>query len=405
MTDDAAAFSNFALACAGKRGYIPPGTYLCNAVVTFGSNCVIRGSGMGATILKQGAGLASTSAFIILGATNCTIENLTVDGNYANNTGFGNASIQTSSASTGSIIKNVEFVNWGFQALAVYFDGIVDGCLFKGGGTTAIRPAQYGIWCDTATARVNISNCIFENISTNAIIVGGVSTITGCIFKGHGSYSGTQSGAIYTDSNTITCTITGNVFLQDGGFGLGVENNYGHNTISGNFITSQTAGGVTLEGTGAACVTGNAITGCFDGVDVKANTSNFTVSGNQIYANTHAQINIEPGSSNNYVITGNMLNGALPITNSGAGTLKTITGNTGYNPAAATGVTVGPSPFTFTNTLGFPITVLVLNGSVSQVTVGGYTTGGGSNSQFTVPHGKAITVTYSVAPSMLYMGL
>lgn len=129
------------------------------------------------------------------------------------------------------------------------------------------------------------------------------------------------------------------------------------------------------------------------------------MSGNQIYANTHAQINIEAGSSNNYSITGNMLNGALPITNSGTGTLRNITGNVGFNPVGVSTITVGASPFTYTNNLGFPITVFVENGAVSQVTVAGYTTGGGSNSQFTVPHGAAITVTYSVAPVMLYAGI
>jgi len=72
------------------------------------------------------------------------------------------------------------------------------------------------------------------------------------------------------------------------------------------------------------------------------------------------------------------------------------------------GITVGASPFAFTNNIGTEIQVYVGGGTVSEIrninahTTSGVVLSGLTQGSFTLNAGDSLLVTYSVAPGMLY---
>jgi hypothetical protein len=119
-------------------------------------------------------------------------------------------------------------------------------------------------------------------------------------------------------------------------------------------------------------------------------------------------IGFDPGCTDIYASgndgVGMTTSGATIIDQSGAVT-KTIVNNLGYNPLPTTGITVGASPFTFTNTTGAAVVVSVGGGTVIGLSVNGLGVNPGTNLQLTVQAGGSMTVTYTAAPSMNYFGL
>ena len=405
VTDDTAALASFATAIAGKRGFINAGTYLTTSTLVFPSNCTVIGDGPGVATILQGASFPTTSPVIQLGTSNCQIRDITVDGNYPSNTSYAAASIYSPPSASNNSIRNVIFTRWNFIALSFQSNELIDGCTFTGNGTTTITPSQYGVWYDISTANVRISNCIFTNIATNSIIGGGNSTITGCSFSEHGTYTGIDSGAIYSSGNNKSMVIAGNTFTASGAKGVGIESTVGDMVITGNYITGQAAYGIICEGNGTTTISGNTITYCYSGINVQANVNNFSICGNTLYGSSNAQIEILAGTSNNYVITGNRLSGGVAtLLDGGSGTTKNITNNLGFNPMGPVAITVGASPYSFTNATGYPIIVYVYNGVVSSVTLHGITAGVSTNGVYPLPMGETISVAYTAAPSMFYEG-
>lgn len=84
VADDSTALQNALNAAAGKRLYIPGGTYKITAECTIPSNCSIVGDGQGATtLLFYNASNPVSSAFMLAARSksNITIENLTIKSN------------------------------------------------------------------------------------------------------------------------------------------------------------------------------------------------------------------------------------------------------------------------------------------------------------------------------------
>jgi hypothetical protein len=102
---------------------------------------------------------------------------------------------------------------------------------------------------------------------------------------------------------------------------------------------------------------------------------------------------------------GMVLSGATIIDQSGAIANKTIVNNPGYNPIPSAAIAVTASPFTYTNNTGAPVVVYVEGGTVSNVSVGGFTTAAATNTSATVPQGASAVVIYSAAPTMGALGL
>ena len=73
-------------------------------------------------------------------------------------------------------------------------------------------------------------------------------------------------------------------------------------------------------------------------------------------------------------------------------------------PVGATVITVGASPFTFTNPTSLPLSIEVNDGSVSSITVNSIQQSTTSNVIVVLPRGQSMTVTYTIAPTMFYGG-
>jgi hypothetical protein len=82
----------------------------------------------------------------------------------------------------------------------------------------------------------------------------------------------------------------------------------------------------------------------------------------------------------------------------------TIRDSYGYNPKGVLGPpTVPATTVAYTNAYGVDATVHITGGTVTVIAVGGVTTGLTSGS-FRVPSGSTITLTYSVAPTWVWIG-
>ncbi len=74
---------------------------------------------------------------------------------------------------------------------------------------------------------------------------------------------------------------------------------------------------------------------------------------------------------------------------------------TGRSPnEAPLAITVGASPFTFTNTNTFRVIVYVAGGTVSSITYNGTAVSASTGASFELDYNDALVVTYSAAPSM-----
>ena len=90
---------------------------------------------------------------------------------------------------------------------------------------------------------------------------------------------------------------------------------------------------------------------------------------------------------------------------SGNVTSKVINNNPGYNPRPQASITVTASPFTYTNWSGAPQLVSIGSGTISAITVDGLAITPTTNLFMTVPHSKALTITYSAAPTLFSLGV
>jgi hypothetical protein len=149
----------------------------------------------------------------------------------------------------------------------------------------------------------------------------------------------------------------------------------------------------------------------YNGIEVGVAVSNFSITGAKCgtaFGLTGLQskgISVEPGASNNYVITNNdLLGNTTALADLGTGLVKNVTGNIGYNPLPATSITVGASPFTFVNSTGSPIQIVYAGGgTITSINVGGILSG--STAIVIVPPGKSVVTTYTVIPTMNYIGV
>ena len=237
-----------------------------------------------------------------------------------------------------------------------------------------------GIKLAPANASAVIKGATFVNSwsSTNSLMgvdIAGVGVVDGVRFVGHRSFNNGQSGYFLNAANAANMK---NVEFND-------------SDASGNSQSSS---------------------GTYSGFDIGGGISGFSItnshSGQQAqFGNTQSRgIIVNPGSSNNYVLMGNDVRGNInnSIYDGGTGTNKIIKGNLGYNPIASTSITVGASPFTYTNNTGDAVNVFVTGGTVSSVTLGGNTVATATNTVVPVPQGSSVVVTYSAAPTMTYIG-
>ena len=156
-------------------------------------------------------------------------------------------------------------------------------------------------------------------------------------------------------------------------------------------------------------VNSNSVTagsGVAHGISVSANAEKFTITNcnisNGLYTGTQGYgVFISSGTSDHYTIKNNMLlgNATGAISDSGTGTDVIIRDNIGYNPIGSAAITVSSSPFT--HTAGHSEeTIYIYGGIVSDVTTSSTTVAAASPAVVQLGPNEAVTVTYSLLPTM-----
>lgn len=104
----------------------------------------------------------------------------------------------------------------------------------------------------------------------------------------------------------------------------------GDTSITNTYGLGGATNGIILNGGVNATLAANSLFGYTNGIDVGANVNKFTIAGNNVGSSTKWGLNtvgikVEAGTSNNYVILGNVTSGATTgVTDGGTGLTKTV---------------------------------------------------------------------------------
>jgi parallel beta-helix repeat protein len=305
-----------AVPAAGAQVFIPAGTYTYSAKVTIPSNCHLKGAGRNITILKQADSVDLTDVFQNSDTTNgntfVTIEDITFDGNKANNTTTASTMLNWM-AGGDLVIRNCEWKNNRGQALELESSGTVDlarvwivDCYFHDGAPSGVTEEMIRIDANSATTieDVFITNCKFKNMqsaATGMIHLAGVDaaadpikrvTIQGCSFEDCGS-----EAAIYvTLANDVL--IDGNYIYDVDGHGVFVSGaNVADEVAPQRIIVSNNS--IITYGKTAPSASGN-------GIEVSSGGNSVSVTGNTCQdGQAAAKVGISVGSVQAAAITGN----------------------------------------------------------------------------------------------------
>lgn len=211
------------------------------------------------------------------------------------------------------------------------------------------------------------------------------------------------AGGIYLDK-VGSIRIVDNWFSANGSTNLTIKANGppGQIVVSSNLFYGSTFDSIVTEGANVN-FTANLIYGGANGIFVRAAALHTVITSNTITNCSAWGINLLEAPTNTVVI-GNLVrnNATGNISLGGAGTL-TIAGNSAQ--IAATGVVVGASPFTFTNTRGAALNLYFNGGNISLITLNGRTVFNTTDRMITVPPAGVAIVTYTVLPTLTYEGL
>lgn len=411
VVDDRAAIAATITLATPGRGvvYVPSGTYRLTltahpsdgayrVAVVLPTGVTLRGDGPGSSVLKLAnaqTGQTTVFASMVMNAqlsglsTDITIQDLTLDGNNANQTlcQHGITWIRTQRARCERVtVKNFRGVSNAGADENFYFE---------------------------AELSTNLSY-----IGCHAICTGGLSSSG---FSANGC-----TGVRYTD-----CTAAG----------LTVANGFTHNTCRsvmhancwaylcvGSGFNSEVSDDVTY----ASCIAGGKASAAGAGSYPHATnadlrnlgpgfncngTTNFLAVGCVSDGNNVA---VSTGSRGKWV-GGAITNNAAPnagltmlaasdvfeVANTmfGGNALADIYSTAGYHTTkgALPAVAVGASTVAVANPFEFPVDVYLVGGTVTAIAINGTTTGLTSG-HLRVPHGGTITVTYSVAPTWTWIG-
>ncbi|CAB5187170.1 Pectate lyase superfamily protein [uncultured Caudovirales phage] len=250
------------------------------------------------------------------------------------------------------------------------------------GGTSASQPKWAFIWdmeCD-------------HNFVVGALCEGGEGVVMnscwmGSCLTGNGvSVSSAYAGEFTLNASRVYGNAQHGILVANGPKSIIISNNYVGVNSRASYYTYH---GITFAAGASEFVVSNNIIGELAGV--VGNTQGYGVY-------------IAAGASTNFTITGNVFknNATAPISDNSTGTLKQISLNAGVGFDVPTTITVGASPFTWTNNTGAMASVTISSGTVSQVTLNGYQVSAATNVGVAVPQGAPLVVTYTAAPTMIY---
>jgi hypothetical protein len=434
--------------CAKSTGGIdifPPGSYAVSSQITIPcANVYLQGAGTAATQINSsatsssifvfsgfndeisGMQIAYTSAATAGAAVNLSTANAFVADRVTINNAFRGILVTNSVA---DYFSNLFFNNMTpGTGVGIYINGGNDqffNTVTMGNPSGSQPRAGYeivssgGVWMNGVDAihsgtgllidPPNGSSVTYLFIENSAFDTNAADGIALLPFAGGTVYGSTFSGSWTASSGSYGVHI-GGTGLTDGVRFIGHRSF--DNGMDGYFVqASGSSANISFNNCDAS---GNSLSssGTFAGFEFGPGVSGFSVTNSRagqeagLPGTQGRGILIDTGASTSYLLTGNDLRGNAvgSLSDGGTGSGKIVKGNLGYNPIANTIISVGGSPFTFTNNTGDTVSVFISGGTVSLVQLAGATIGTGTNVAVPVPQGVALTVTYSGAPGMSYLG-
>ncbi len=299
FTDEGINTAIDALGADGGIVILPEGEYVVNGEITIDqNNTTLQGAGEG-TILKVPNGTNATLSIINVSTKdNCTIRDLVIDGNRANQAGGSQYGIYTEACDNLKILNCTVKNIYGATGDAIHClnstiptNVLIDGC-------TIDNCNDDGIDINAAT-HSRIVNCFISNIDDNGIDTEGSEylTMSNNVFT-------TCGGAAIEFEQELGVAVTTTRYSEAVGnsitdCGIGIRINSGsHNSICGNTIENSTTDGILLDNTAARgdsnynTITGNTIVTCGDnGIEEQANDGDYNlIQGNTIISCSGASI-------------------------------------------------------------------------------------------------------------------
>src|SRR6266566_333968 len=433
---------------AGGLVYLPRGTYRVTSPIAIERpNVWVFGSGPDASVIRLGD--AANADILAIRASGCTLSNLTIDGNKAHNAS--GAGILVDAAAASQLLENVTVRDLrvvrtkgaGIKIRSspsgpVNRRSLVQSCVVDDTDAEGIalratdqsivancfvsRTGNHGIISKQGDENTLIGNYIFDACDAGIEVADAVddlviegNTINGAgvgalavnrygIYFG-GSLAASSKGSIR--GNTVTRAKANGIHAA----GLSSVARASSLVIEGNLCYGNGENGIYLKAVDNFVVMGNA---CFnndtsstekDGIRLEGAWDGI-VMGNRCYDDQAAKmqahgLGIVAGATNVLVamndLSGNGM-GAIGNANLFAGTSR-LYENKGFNPLGVSRVTIGPSPWTYTNNDFVREAVYVRGGTVTDITKDGLAgIFAGSNVTVWLEPGESFTLAYSSAP-------
>jgi hypothetical protein len=404
VTDDSAALQAWASAIGADAGRWDSGTFLVNSTVTFPAGAKVTGAGIGATTVKHGPSLPSSSAMLILSsAGGCILEDVSLDGNASGAITSITAEIAMGSSGLRNILRRTRVFNCTRIGVECAGAGLIQDCTLTGPNSATVN-GTFGVWADVSTAECTVTNCIISDWRLNGVFSGGITNVFNCTFSNnHLQTSPVGGGQVASGSTLSSSIVSGNTFKAAlGGAASGIELDNGATQVVGNKFFAHSKFGVILQSTDGHVVSDNEFVGNAGAgsvaIQVNAGLNGFVISGNRVIS-WETGIKVASGAGNYYVISGNTLLGnTTPMTDSGTGSEKVVTGNSNY--LVSTAIPVGASPFSYFNASGSSLSASVFGGTVSSITLNGRPAAVNTDRVIYMPRKTTLVITYSSPPSL-----
>jgi hypothetical protein len=435
VTDDTAAIQAAldAVPTGGAEVVIPPGTYLVSNKLKIKSGTWLHGSGP-SSIIKATATFPSDTDLplgfqnpvmlrnsdYVLGNVDIVVSDLAID-----------ATATDSSTLICLFLRNTDrckvvrvHTRGGGDGIALTNsrDWEVVGCVareHRNAGLDCWENCERGAFIGNHVVGTSslhaygilATGLTIENLSgtTRQIAIIG-NHIVGVNDNGVWLQGGVMEGQV---GSCLDCVVIGNVIDTVRTFhGIRASEGSGH-IIVHNVIRAVQRVGIALVGegsTGAATDCLVAFNSIIDAnlaealdimaIDIGSNATHVVVAGNRIRGTTHRWGIVLRGGTTRCHVVNNIVDPGVDGVIANWGDATNIIGhNIGYTPQPAADISVGPSPFTYTNNSGYVEQVSVAGGTVSSITLRGVLTGLTSG-MFTLYPGDSLVVTYTAAPTM-----
>lgn len=415
-TDDTTAIQNAVTAASAASGkvYFPTGTYIVSATITVtGDGVVVEGAQRGDTdhpcgtiVRVTASAFTGTSLFSFQQSgtparplAGCGIRHISLDGNAGAHSNIDGVFLQAFDA----VLDDIEAAY--FSGNGVHVQGLTSPA-WNTYNTKLINSfihnnTGHGTFWDTAsTDTLEVDCTIYYNTGDGSHV-----ETSGHFMVGNHYYS--NSNNIFLDGVTGAQVV-----------GCEIEDALKHGIVVNDIAGVNGCYGTLISGCDLYN-NGNSVNNTYDDIIVAPNQSRgcqVSITGNIFHGNqsvvntTRYGVNLNGAQAQACTVIGNWFaTGAsyatAPVHANGNNTTLPciVADNTGVNPAGVQGPpSVPATTVAFTNPYNFNINVYIHGGTVTVIAVNGTTTGLTSGS-FWVGCGQTITLTYSVAPTWVWM--